>query len=89
MIVTGWTDGSPSNVTGSGYGIRLSRKDRDKYFQRGWLSVTIELEGWGATKATLAPSFWRRCTELRGKVIGKWLLDHGLAPWPRGNPLKL
>jgi hypothetical protein len=89
MIATGWSDGSPNNVTGGGYGVRISRKDREKYFQREWPSVTVELEEWGTTEANVAPSFWRSCTELRGKVIGKWLLDHGLAPWPKGNPPKL
>lgn len=88
MIVTAWSNGSPNNRTGSGYGIRMSRRDRDQYFQQSWPTVTIELD-WGAAEVNLAPSFWRRCTELRSAAIGKWLLDHGLAPWPKGSPPKL
>ena len=71
MVVTGWNNGSPNNTTGSGYGIRLSRRDRDKYFRREWPFVTIELEGGDTTEVNLAPSFWRRCTEVRGVAIGK------------------
>jgi len=86
MIVSGWSDGSPNNRTGAGYGIRMSRRDRDEYFDPEWSSVTIELEGMGETEANVRPSFWHRCTELRKAKIGKWLLERGLAPWPRGKP---
>ena len=89
MIVTVWSDGSPNNTTGSGYGVRLRPKDRDKHFHPDGSSVGIELEGGGAIVVNLTPSFWRRCTELRDPAIGKWLLEHGLAPWPKGNPPKL
>ena len=89
MVVTGWNDGSPDNETGSGYGLRLSWQDRDRYFQREWPSVTVELGGEGPAEVRLAPSFWRRCTELRGAAIGEWLLHHGFAPWPKGHPPRL
>jgi hypothetical protein len=89
MIATGWNNGSPNNSTGSGYGIHLSREDRDKYFRREWSTVIIELEGASPVEVNLAPSFWRRCTEFHSAAIGKWLLDHGLAPWPKGNPPKM
>jgi hypothetical protein len=89
MIVTGWNDGSPNNTTGAGYGIRISRSDRDRHFEQHWRSVMIEFEGQATTQANLTPSFWRRCTELRGREIGRFLLDHGLAPWPKGRPPKL
>jgi hypothetical protein len=29
-------------------------------------------------------SFWRSCSEFRNTNIGRWLLDRGLAPWPKG-----
>lgn len=89
MIVTGWSNGSPNNTTGAGYGIRVSRQDRDRYFQREWPFVTIELGNRGATEANLSSSFWRGCAELRGREIGKFLLDYGLAPWPKGKPPKM
>jgi hypothetical protein len=34
MLVTGWSNGSPNDLTRSGYGVRLSREDRDGYFRR-------------------------------------------------------
>ena len=89
MIATGWNGSSPNNMTGAGYGIRVSRQNRDRYFRRGWPSVTIELENWGTTEANLTPSFWRGCTEMRGREIGKFLLDYGLAPWHKGKPPRL
>ena len=86
MIVTGWNNGSPNNRTGSGYGIKLKRLDRDAYFSKGWPSVTIELENRDLVYPRLSNSFWKTCTELRGKKIGKWMLDNELATWPKGNP---
>jgi hypothetical protein len=89
MKVSGWNNGSPNNRTGSGYGIRLSRTDRDIWFQQEWSSVTVHLEGGAAIEANLTPSFWRGCTELRHAEIGKFLMAHGLAPWPKGSPPRL
>jgi hypothetical protein len=88
MIVTGCHNGSPNNTTGSGYGVRLRREDRDRHFRSHWPSVSVKLEG-GGVPVDLTPSFWRSCTELRSAAIGKWLLDRGLAPWPKGHPPRL
>lgn len=88
MIVSGWNNGSPNNRTGAGYGIRLSKKDRDKYFRREWKIVEIELESDGVVRVELSNSFWRNCTELRSSKIGKWMLDRGHAPWSKDNPPK-
>ena len=88
MIVKGWK-ASPDNRTGAGYGIRIAHKDRDQYFQRRWASVTIELEDEETVDVNLSDSFWRSCSELRSARIGKWMLEHKLAPWPKGNPPKL
>lgn len=89
MIVTGWSRGSPDNRTGAGYGIRITTKDRDKYFQRRWPYIAVELEDDDTVDVNLSDSFWRSCSELRKKEIGKWMLEHGLTPWPKGKPLKL
>lgn len=90
MIGTGWNNGSPNNESGAGYGIRISRQDRDQYFRREWTSVTIELEDDEVVEIEipLSESFWRNCTELRGAEIGRWMLRQGFAPWPEGNPPK-
>jgi hypothetical protein len=89
MIATGWPNSSPNNSTGGGYGIHLSHADRDRYFQREWSTVIIEPEDASPVEVKLTSSFWRDCTELRSASIGKWMLDHKLAPWPKGNPPKL
>lgn len=88
MIVSGWNNGSPNNKTGAGYGIRLSKEDRDRYFKKEWDFVEIELEDGEVVKVKLSNSFWNKCTELRSSKIGKWLLEMGYAPWPKGNPPK-
>ena len=84
MIVVGWNNGSPNDRTGGGYGIRVTREDRDRYFQRRWPSVTIELGKENMIEVNLSDSFWRGCIELRSKRIGKWMLDRRLAPWLKG-----
>ena len=87
MIVTGWKNGSVSR-TGSGYGIRLLRKDRDEHFSRTWKSVLIFMEG-DVAEVTLSNSFWQSCVELRCSAIGKWMLNHNLAPWEKGCPPRM
>ena len=89
MIVTGWNNGAPDNRTGAGYGIRITHKDREKYFQKRWTSVMVELDNGDLVDIKLSNSFWKGCTELRSAKIGKWMLHHKLAPWPKGNPPKL
>jgi len=88
MIVTGWNNGSPNIETGAGYGVRIKRKDRDRYFKKEWTKVIIELEGEGEIEVRLSKSFWRCCPELRCKEIGKWLINNKLAPWKKGSPPK-
>lgn len=87
IIVSGWSNGSPNNETGAGYGIRISKEDRDEYFNRDWEFVEIELDD-DIVKVRLSNSFWKGCTELRSSKIGKWMLEKGFAPWPKGNPPK-
>ena len=86
MIVTAWNNGTPNNKTGAGYGVKIKREDRDKYFQRTWSSVIIELNDEEVVNVKLSNSFWKNCTELRSAKIGKWMLDNGIAPWPKGRP---
>ncbi|WP_157383445.1 hypothetical protein [Nonomuraea coxensis] len=85
MRVTGWNNGS-HNPNGSGYGLRISKADRDRFFDRRWHSVLLELEKDQLVAVPITPSFWRRCTELRSGEIGHWLIKQDLAPWPKGNP---
>lgn len=81
---TGWSNGAPL-VTGAGYGVRISRADRDLYFDPSWSQIVVEL-GSRRTTVRLSESFWRNCHELRSAAIGRWLLDNDLATWPAGEP---
>jgi hypothetical protein len=85
MIVTAW------NNSGSGYGLKISIVDRDKYFNRTWQYVVLLL-GDNANPLRVninKKSFWgETCRELISKEIGKWLIEKGYAPWPKGSPPK-
>ena len=86
MKVSGYFCGP---IRGRSYGIRISRKDRDRYFQKTWPTVIIELDTGETFEANLTPSFWRSCIELRNRKIARWLIKQGLAPWPKGEPPRL
>ena len=84
MRAKGW-HGGPASKSGAGYGIRISEADRDAHFDPEWPSVRIKVgTKWVAVEVSL--SFWENCPELRSKEIGEYMLDQGLAPWPKGKP---
>jgi hypothetical protein len=90
MKVTGWNNGS-HHVTGAGYGLKVSIRDRNKHFVDSWHTVFVLLPG---TKHEIEiniakDSFWNgTCRELIHKEIGRWLIKHGFAPWPPYKPPK-
>jgi hypothetical protein len=43
LIVTAWNNGKWS-CTGAGYGIRISKRDRDECFEKDWEHVIIVLD---------------------------------------------
>lgn len=88
LEVTAWNNGS-NNPTGSGYGFKVSIKDRDQFFKKDWKFIELELEGKpDAIEVSIDRlSFWNdTCRELIHKSIGKWILEFGLAPCKKGNP---
>jgi len=89
MIVTAWSNGTSSR-TGAGYGLRLKESDRDAYLQRQMGSIFIDMPGRSQSLEVRidGASFWKRCPELRSSAIGRWLVDRGVAPWPKGKPPK-
>ena len=87
MIVSAWNNGSWKK-TGAGYGIRISKEDRDQYFDPEWKSVIIVLDN-REVEVSISKSFWNKCPELRKKEIGEWLIKNGLAKWPENYPPKL
>ena len=70
MRVVGWSNGSPNNQTGAGYGIRISRLDRERYFDPDWEKVIVDIDGQEEIAVSLSPSLWRSCIELRSPRIG-------------------
>ena len=88
MIVTAWNNGR-HHATGAGFGLKIRREDRDRYFKRTWKSVTIVLpdESEVGNLNIDKRSFWSdSCRELINSDIGRWLLASGHAPWAPGQP---
>ncbi len=91
LIWTAWNNGQ-HHGTGSGYGLKVPKTDRDRYFDREQHSVNITLPDSGEEVSvnTEKKSFWSdTCRELISHELGRWLLRTGLAPWPNGNPPKI
>lgn len=89
MKVTAWTNARPNLGTGSGFGIRLRKVDRDLYFDKSHPRIKLHLKGGQTLTIDLSRSFWRGCTEIRSKEIGKWILDQlgqEKTMWPKGRP---
>lgn len=88
FIATAWKN-SRHSKTGAGYGLKISVEDRDQAFDRSWRDAVLTLpDGRGKTTVNVAKkSFWDgTCRELISADIGRWLLDAGHAPWPKGKP---
>jgi len=85
MRATAWSNGSPIS-SGAGYGLKISREDRDHFFDRSWKEILLQLPGQDPVAVPVSGSFWRSCTELRSASIGRWLILNDLAPWTRGEP---
>ena len=90
FVATAWHNGQPKN-TGSGYGLKISAVDRDRFFCRDWQTVTLRLDGRSKTRVVevncAKDSFWNaNCRELIGKDIGLWLLENDFAGWHKGKP---
>ena len=93
MIAIAWNNGA-HKPTGAGYGLKLSIVDRDKHFHRRWKSVILEIprrSGRIEVEVNVSKqSFWdRRCGELIHREIGRWLIEQGLAPWPKRKPPRI
>jgi hypothetical protein len=89
LILTEWSNGTPS-PTGSGYGLKFdSRGERDAHFKREWGTVNLYFPNVALPVSVniSKKSFWNdTCRELIKKEIGLWLLNNKMAPWPPGDP---
>jgi len=86
MLVSGWSNSTPGNHTGAGYGVRISYDDRDRYFQRDWNSVEVALDNGEVAEVSLSEKFWTTGPELKSSAIGRWMLDRGIIPRAKGRP---
>jgi hypothetical protein len=84
MEVSAWRNGQHSANTM--YGLTIPRSARDRFFDWSWWEVIVILPNGDEATASLRPTFWATCSELRGAGIGRWLRSEGLAPWPKGAP---
>ena len=87
---TAWNNGQ-WHAGGAGYGLKVSVADRDRFFRRNWRSVTLRLvanSGVVDVEVNCAKdSFWNgTCRELIAREVGRWFIDLGVAPWPKGRP---
>jgi len=92
MIVAAWKNHTGYDPTGNGYGLIVSKADRDQYFLKEHQFALIELEGEHAIIQvnTNKKTFWGdSCRELISKSIGVWLIQNHLAPWEKQHPPKL
>ena len=86
MLVSAWNNGDYSK-TGAGYGLRISKKDKIRYFKQSWEKVIVVLDG-QEVHVNLTDSFWRNCKELRSQKISQWLIEKGHNKWRKGKPPK-
>lgn len=68
------------------YGLRVSLADRDHHFDPAWQSAQLALPDGTQVIAPITPGFWNKCSEIRHADIGRWFVEQGLAPWPKGEP---
>ncbi len=73
---------------GGTFGIRVGRKNAEKYFDKKWRNIEVEVNG-QFHSFDLPGTFWTTCPEFRGGVIKDWLAEHGLLRWPKGHPPKV
>ncbi len=82
MEVSAWSDGKNT------YGIRIGKPNREKYFDRNWSDIEVEIDGKSHT-FNLTAGFWNQCSEFRDSgstVIRDWLKRHKSINWDKGKP---
>ena len=79
MIVSAWQGGT--------YGIRVGKENAQKWFQKDWTNIEVEIDG-RKYKFDLSPAFWTTCPVFTGGPIPRWLEMHGHLSWPKRNPPK-
>lgn len=89
MIVKTWNNSS-YNDSGAGYGVKISKSDRAKFFDTSWRKVIVHIGKFENSKdLPINDTFWTTCSELRSKKIGAYLIANGLDKWENRKPHKL
>jgi hypothetical protein len=58
MWVRAWSNGRPV-ASGAGYGLKVSRADRDHHFKSSWRSVRLLFQDGECISVPVSASFWR------------------------------
>lgn len=87
MEVTAWKNG-PLDSIGLIFGIRVGVKNAERFFDKKWTNVVVEL-GRSSVTVRLASTFWGKCPELRNSAFEEWMRSYRLVPWKPQHPPRL
>jgi hypothetical protein len=87
MEVTAWKNG-PLDSIGLIFGIRVGVKNAERFFDKKWTNVVVELDRSPIT-VKLSSSFWGATPELRNSAFEKWMRSYRLIPWKLRHPPRL
>ena len=65
---------------------RVFPEYRDRYFERTWATIHLQVPSQGTLRVSPSDSFWRQCRELWCAALGRWLRETGMARGPRADP---
>ena len=85
MLVTGWKSGKFAARRAVTIGLKVGRKNVERFFDKDWDFVLVEIES-ETIPAKITGTFWTTCPELRSPAIGTWMRKKSLVPWPKGRP---
>jgi len=88
MKASAWRGGSTASPT---YGIRVGVSNRDRFFEKGWSEIEVEIDG-QFNPFALTPGFWNKCPEFRDRgrpIIREWLRRNYGRDWIKGAPPKM
>jgi hypothetical protein len=82
MQTSAWRNG------GQTYGIRVGAENRNRYFDRAWREIEVDIDG-RFYQFRITDGFWNRCPEFRDAgtpVIREWLRQNRTLNWQKGAP---
>lgn len=73
---------------GDSYGICVGPDNANRYFKKEWTDVKVKM-GEKYYTFKLSEAFWKKCPEIRGEPIKKWLQQRGIHRWNKDQPYVL